>query len=317
MTASTLITCPHCFAPLGKGRTCPSCKKRADRPSPRPARTLAPGTRLKNRYVLGDVIGEGGFGITYFAFDEMKKARVAVKEYFPSSFAVRDGNAVTVPENRRARLSSGRKRFTDEAKNMAAIKGLSGIPSALDYFGENGTAYIVMEYISGETLKNLVSRKGRLGERDALRLLFPVFASLALVHDAGIVHRDVSADNIIITTDGSAKLIDFGASVASPAQSGSQLKRGYAPPEQYEKGAEVDVRADVYASAATLYYCLTGCLPPDAADRIKADRLSFPARMSAGIGSALARALATDKNARCPDMRTFMRELAEVYGENP
>lgn len=310
ITTETMGLCPRCFSPLGKNRVCTVCKKRADRPVPAPAHRLPPGTRLKSRYVLASAIGEGGFGITYLAFDAMKAGRVAIKEYFPSSFAVRSGKDVVVrSESFRARFSVGKKRFTDEAKNMAAIKNLDGIPTALDYFSENGTAYIVMEYIDGETLKNYIARKGRLKEEEAINILRPVLSSLSLVHDARLIHRDVSADNILIT-DGSAKLIDFGASVAASAKRQSiELKRHYAPPEQYEKDTATDRRADVYAAAATLYYCVTGTLPPEATERLKADKLSFPAKLSPKLRNALAKALALDRSDRYPDMRAFLCDI--------
>ena len=303
--------CPFCFSPLGAKGVCPLCKNRPNaRRTPRAPKALPVGTKLKSRYVLGDVIGEGGFGITYIAFDGMKEERVAVKEYFPSSIASRSGNEVTVPPDSRARFLTGKKRFTDEAKNMAAIKGMEGIPAARDYFSENGTAYIVMEYICGDTLKSMVCGKGRLSEKDAVNLLVPVLRSLALIHGAGIIHRDVSADNVIVT-DGGAKLIDFGASVASRGQSGSQLKRGYAPPEQYEKGAEADGRTDEYAAAATLYFCLTGNVPQEATERMRIDKLSFPARLSPRVTAALTRALSLKKEDRYPDMPSFIRALTE------
>lgn len=303
--------CPFCFAPVGAKGVCTQCKKRPDaRRAPRTPKALPVGTTLKSRYILGDVIGEGGFGITYIAFDGMKEERVAVKEYFPSSIASRSGSEVTVSPDSRARFLAGKKRFTDEAKNMAAIKGMEGIPAARDYFSENGTAYIVMEYICGETLRSIVGSKGRLSEKDAVNLLVPVLRSLSLIHGAGIIHRDVSADNVIVT-DGGAKLIDFGASVASRGQSGSQLKRGYAPPEQYEKGAEADARTDEYAAAATLYFCLTGNVPQEATERVRSDKLSFPARLSPRITAALTRALSLSKEDRYPDMLSFISALTD------
>ena len=301
--------CPRCFAPLSPRGVCPECGRRASRP-PRPdPRALPEGTLLKNRYVLGGTIGEGGFGVTYFAFDTMRSARVAVKEYFPFTVAARVGKAVEArsPELR-GRFSLGKKRFTDEAKNMAAIKNLKDIPTALDYFSENGTAYIVMEYIEGETLKDRVFKKGKMKEGDALALLRPVFSSLALIHDAGLLHRDVSADNIILGK-GCAKLIDFGSSVSAGRQQSLELKRRYAPPEQYEKDGSVDRRADVYAAGATLYYCVTGCLPPEATDRLRQDRISFPARLSPHMRAALTKALSLKKEDRYADMREMLADL--------
>ena len=310
ITTEIIGLCPHCFAPLSPKGVCTVCKKKANRPIPSPAHRLSPGSRLKQRYVLASAIGEGGFGITYLAFDTMNRARVAIKEYFPSAIVSRSGKDVVIKEvDFRSRFSTGKKRFMDEAKNMAAIKNLEGIPTALDYFSENGTAYIVMEYLDGITLKDYVCKRGRLKEQDAVAILRPVFASLAKVHDAGLIHRDVSADNIILT-DGSAKLIDFGAAVsASVKRHIIELKRHYAPPEQYEKDTAIDKRADVYSSGATLYFCLTGALPPEATERLKLDKLLLPARLSPRMRDALAKALALSPADRYPDMRTFLYDI--------
>lgn len=310
ITTETSLLCPRCFTPLSPRGICPICGKRPPRVST-PAGHLAQGTRLKERYVVSSAIGEGGFGITYLGYDAMKRRKVAIKEYFPSSVVMRDGcSAVVRSENMRSRFSAGKKRFTDEAKNMAAIKDLDGVPSVLDYFSENGTAYIVMEYLGGETLKNRISGKGKMREEEALRVLRPVFVSLALIHDAGLIHRDVSADNIILTDDGSAKLIDFGASVSTSAKRQNiELKRRYAPPEQYEKNAVTDRRVDVYAAGATLYYCLTGALPPESTERLRQDKLSFPAKMSPNMKTVLTKALALDRNDRYPDMRDLLRDI--------
>ena len=169
ITTETSLLCQRCFTPLSPRGICPICGKRPPRVST-PAGHLAQGTRLKERYVVSSAIGEGGFGITYLGYDAMKRRKVAIKEYFPSSVVMRDGcSAVVRSENMRSRFSAGKKRFTDEAKNMAAIKDLDGVPSVLDYFSENGTAYIVMEYLGGETLKNRISGKGKMREEEALR----------------------------------------------------------------------------------------------------------------------------------------------------
>lgn len=300
--------CPRCFSALGAKGLCPHCGKKTFEPLPCDPSRLALGSRLKNRYILSYAIGEGGFGITYLAYDTMNGIKVAVKEYFPVSVVVRGERGTVMPAKPeyRQRFMLGKKRFMDEAKNMAAIKNLRGVPAVLDFFSENDTAYIVMEYLSGKTLKDLIKKKKRLSYAAALEILRPVFSSLALIHDAGLVHRDVSPDNIILT-DGGAKLIDFGATVkAGKDKQSTELKRHYAPPEQYDKNFSADSRADVYAAGVTMYNCITGLLPPESIKRAPHDKPMFRGKLTDAQKSAVSKAMETEISDRYPDMRRML-----------
>ena len=303
--------CPRCFTALGAKGLCPVCGKKTNAPIFYDPSHLAPKSKIKNRYVMSSAIGEGGFGITYLAFDTMNGIKVAIKEYFPVSVVARNEKGFVVPlkPELRQRFMLGKKRFMDEAKNMAAIKNLKGVPAVLDFFSENDTAYIVMEYLSGKTLKDLIKKKKRLSYAAALEILRPVFSSLALIHDAGLVHRDVSPDNIILT-DGGAKLIDFGATVkAGKDKQSTELKRHYAPPEQYDKNFSADSRADVYAAGVTMYNCITGLLPPESIKRAPHDKPMFRGKLTDAQKSAVSKAMETEISDRYPDMRRMLAAL--------
>ncbi len=303
--------CPRCFGAANAKGVCSVCGKKISAPVFYDPSHLPPKSTLKNRYIMSSAIGEGGFGITYLAYDTMRDMKVAVKEYFPSSVVVRGENGSVLPERPelRQRFMLGKKRFMDEAKNMAAIKNLQGIPAVLDFFSENDTAYIVMEHLSGKTLKDYIKKKHRLSYSDALGLLLPVLRSLALIHDAGLVHRDVSPDNIILTENG-AKLIDFGAAVkAGNEKQSTELKRHYAPPEQYDKNFSADNRADIYAAGVTLYYCITGTLPPESVKRAPHEKPVFRVRLSQAQKDAVSKAMETEISDRYKDMRLMICAL--------
>ena len=155
---------------------------------------------------------------------------------------------------------------------------MNQIAAVLDFFSENNTAYIVMEYIGGETLSEYLAKKGRLSFREAFTVLRPVLEALGRLHEAGVVHGDVSPDNIILT-DGGARLIDFGAAARSGVFEGTRkvtLKKRYAPPEQYNSGTVPGPRTDVYAAGVTLYYCVTASLPPESTARETRDLVRRP-----------------------------------------
>lgn len=305
------ILCPRCFGKANAKGVCTECGKKISAPIPYDPAHLPPQSTLKNRYILSSAIGEGGFGITYLAYDTMRGMKVAVKEYFPSSIAARreDGSVFPEKPELRQRFMLGKKRFMDEAKNMAAIKELRGVPAVLDFFSENDTAYIVMEHLSGKTLQEYVKKKRRLSYADAVNILRPVFSALALMHDAGLIHRDVSPDNIVLT-DGGAKLIDFGATIkAGGEKQNTALKRHYAPPEQYDKNFSADRRADIYAAGVTLYFCVTGALPPESVKRTPHDKPVFRVRLSQTQKDAISKAMETEISDRYADIREMLSAL--------
>lgn len=265
--------CPGCMRIVEDfEKPCPYCGfDKREYEKTRSYRTLPPGTILAGKYFLGKVIGEGGFGITYLAWEMNLEVPVAVKEYFPSGLATRDtqltgGKSKTVSVmagDQGHYYQSGLRSFEQEARNLAKFQNLPGVVSVKDLFFENQTAYLAMEYIPGITMKQYLRSKGnRLDERTVLRLMRPVLESLDKVHRSGIIHRDISPDNILITADQKVTLIDFGAARMASGNDGKSmtilLKHGYAPVEQYQSKGRQGPWTDVYAICATMYRMISG-----------------------------------------------------------
>ena len=241
---------------------------------------LPAGTVLKKRYVLGRVLGDGGFGITYIGYDKALKRKVAVKEFFPNECVTRQKGEKTVTPlsgERAVRYENGLKSFTEEAQRLANLGSVEGVVNVFDVFADNGTAYIVMEYLSGDTVAQIVETSHQLGFGKTMNIIVPVLRSLIKIHKAGIIHRDVSPQNIIRTKEGKIVLIDFGAarqnSLSMSKSVSIILKQGYAPIEQYDNKLKQDTWTDVYAVAATMYYMLTGITPEYANSRLLEDTL--------------------------------------------
>lgn len=310
--------CLFCFGDLDKKRVCLNCGRRAE-DEPTPAHRLPPRLLLNGKYLIVRTLGEGGFGITYLAWDAVCGEKVAIKEYFPTGFVTRAPRSADVlyrKENRTA-ASRGLKRFTAEARILAEVQGLSGIVSVLDYFCENETAYIVMEYLDGISLKKYVAKKGgRLPVSDVLGIMRPIMDSLIPVHEKGLIHRDISPDNIIITKNGKVKLIDFGAAKQTNIEGKSLsivLKQGFAPEEQYRTHGEQGPWTDVYALAATIYYCITGQMPPESIQRLVKDTIMRPSELGVKIATsrenALMKALSVYKKNRYETVKQFAAAL--------
>lgn len=228
---------------------------------------------------MGHVIGKGGFGITYLAYDAVTNRKVAVKEYCPYGIAQRSSAVSPVlsvigDENKEAFDLSAEK-FCNEAKLVMKFSGNSGIASVYELFSENGTVYFSMEYLRGRTLKEYIRETGILDVPKALYLAKSVVLSLEIVHSVSVLHRDITPDNIIICYNGDIKLIDFGAArqvFAEHTQMFSAiLKPGFAPPEQYSKKGKQGPWTDVYSLGTTLYYCLTGDIPEEGPARFDND----------------------------------------------
>ena len=202
---------------------------------------LRAGTVLNGRYIIGRVLGQGGFGITYLAWDESLKARVAVKEYMPNDMAARVGTTVSVAMKSRAEdFTYGLERFKEEAQTLAKFMGQPNIAGVTDYFDENDTSYFVMDYIEGISFKTYIANQGgKVSVQEALDVMIPVLRALTAVHAEGFIHRDVTPDNIYITKDGNVKLLDFGSARYSLGDKSKSLdvilKVGYAPKEQYTR----------------------------------------------------------------------------------
>lgn len=289
------------------------------------------GTVLAERYLIGNALGFGGFGVTYIGYDRKLKRRVAIKEYLPSEFATRALHQPEVMinnnEKKKQQFSDGMKKFIDEAKSLAKLSSLEGIVHIYDSFEANNTAYIVMEYLEGETLASYMKREKKVTEDQAIEIISPVLQTLEEVHRCGIIHRDIAPDNIFLAKgqDGKThvKLIDFGASrYASTSHSKSLtvlIKPGYSPAEQYQSNGEQGPFTDVYAVAAVLYQLVTGVRPEDAFERrtqlqsdgkdpLK-DPSSYNSEISENFENALMNALSVRVEDRSETAEVFLKEL--------
>ena len=295
--------CPNCFRQDYHGGKCPQCGYTAISIEEN-SQVLPPGTILHKRYLLGRTLGAGGFGITYVAMDLETAQRCAVKEYFPVEFAARgtDGTVRVGGSGTDEAYEHGMKRFCDEAGVLSTFRGYASIVQVYHAFKENNTAYFSMEFLDGVTLKALMRSqpKGHLSVPVATEVFLRVAKTLQIVHAKGLLHRDVSPENIFLTKSGEIKLIDFGATryyLGERSQSLSIiLKPGFAPPEQYAKNGVQGPWTDIYALAATYYLILTGVPLPDAMARLSDNYLTplnelfpeIPLRQSRAIQKALA-----------------------------
>lgn len=272
--------CIGCMKPLDLKGGCSFCGMKQEEYNPIP-RCLLPGTELAGRYVLGKVLGEGSFGITYIGWDTYMDFPVAIKEYFPSEMVSRDvicgtGNSVYLYENsRKNRYDDDLKKFLNEARCLSRFNDVKGIVSVLDFFYENNTAYIVMQYIDGVSVKEYVDKNGKIPGEKVLETIEPVLLALDQVHRTGIVHRDISPDNIMIKKDGSLVLIDFGAArmrnIDNTKTMTVMFKRGFSPEEQYRYKGRWGAYTDVYSISATMYFMMTGTPPTDSVIRALGD----------------------------------------------
>ena len=268
--------CDSCFREY-EGDLCPHCGGAQNGPHQLPV-----GTVLRDRYKLGRVLGQGGFGITYLGWDTLLQRPLAVKEFYPSgtvfrrtqiSTEVQCDNQDMVPH-----YEYSKERFLREAQALVRFRDIPEIVDIQDFIRENNTAYIIMEYVRGVDLAKYIQLKGgRLSPDETFRILRPIMEALAKVHRGGIVHRDISPDNIILDPMGGAKLLDFGAvrAVEDPdvdkglnKSTEAILKQGFAPIEQYNTRGSLGPWTDEYALCATVWYCLTGEIPTEVSLRM-------------------------------------------------
>ena len=278
--------CPHCMTRT-TAPVCPSCGKATQWQAP--ANQLPVGTLLRSSgdriYQLGAAKGQGGFGITYAAMDLRTNTRVAIKEYYPSHCAGRDTmTRVICSTGQQESFESGLRSFLQEAKTLSSVGALDSVVSVRDLFESNGTAYIVMEYVDGLALNQVVAARGRMYKQELFPILTPLLRDLGILHRAGVIHRDISPDNLILTKEGKLKLLDFGAARSTSGHKTMtvMLKAGFSPLEQYQSKGQGPY-TDVYAMAGTIYYCLTGRVPPAAVDRIQTDELIAPNDLGVGL----------------------------------
>ena len=317
--------CYSCFTEKSTAGACPHCGYDPASDEGKYPIALRAGSILNGRYIVGRVLGQGGFGITYLAQDYQTKGLVAIKEYLPTEFAGRTTGTYAVQVysgDRRENFEYGKEQFLAEAKTLAEFIGNDHIVRIYSYFEEYGTAYLAMEYIDGESLDKYMSHHGgRLSVEKANELLVPVMEALDWVHSKGIVHRDIAPDNIIVTKDGRAKLIDFGAARYSTGEKSKSLdvilKHGFAPKEQYIRRGRQGPFTDVYAMAATYYYAITGKIPPDAIERMDEDELIPPTTLGVKMSKTAEDALLKGLEVSASERYQRMGELAEGLGVKP
>lgn len=317
--------CMNCMREVAEGTAiCPFCGF-DERSAPAEPHQLPHRTILAGRYLVGRAIGEGGFGITYVGWDLRLGTKVALKEYFPNGFVGRTASEtllVSPYSQGKDFFEAGKEKFYAEARRLAKFQRLSGIVSVSDFFTENNTVYIVMEFIEGQTLKQYAAaRGGRIAPEELFRIMEPVLTALREVHRSGLIHRDISPDNILVTPDGAGRLIDFGA---AREQSGSgertlsvMLKKGYTPEEQYREHGEQGTWTDVYALSATIYAMLTGVKPDEPFDRMEQETLKRPADYGVALEAWKADALMQGLAIRAKDRLRTVDELYEaLYVQN-
>ena len=308
------------------GGSCPFCgfhlEKYMEEKNPE---ALNPGELLHERYLVGMVLGSGGFGISYVGFDQLLQIKVAIKEYFPSEYASRNTlmtsqyyNEVRSTRGKEI-FETGLERFLSEARTLAHFNKMSGIVSVTDFFHENGTGYMIMDYLPGLSLKQMVmNREDMISEQEILMMMRPVFDALHSIHQEGLIHRDISPDNMIMDSNGELTLIDFGAA-RDVTEMGKSLtvvlKHGYAPLEQYTTTGEQGPWTDIYALCATMYFMMTRAVPPAAIDRVIEDKelslmeLGMP--VSKNFSDALQKGLAVQAKNRFHSIEELK---AALYG---
>ena len=293
------MRCYNCMKelPTDSASFCPFCGKNPKEQNP-PHR-LAAGTVLHNRYLIGATLGEGGFGITYVGFDQTLYIKVAVKEYYPSGIATRFNtisNDVRVSADRQQEsFEKGKDSFLKEARSVAQFSNETGVVDVRDFFTENNTAYIVMEFLDGVDLNKHIHNNGIMEANQTFDMMLPLMRTLEKMHRQNVIHRDISPDNIMLLKNGTLKLMDFGsARQYSRDESRSLsvvLKPGFAPFEQYSRKGKQGPWTDVYALCATIYACITGKAPSDSLDRSVTDDLKKPSELGISIPENLEKAL--------------------------
>ncbi len=315
--------CLNCFSTLDpKTFICQTCHMRAadDRT---PAQALPMRYLLAGRYLIGAPLGRGGFGITYKAYDMLTCNRVAIKEFFPKGYARRIPKSCAVDVSDAANgkvFNYWLSAFIQEAKVLTSIKHMDGIVSIYDFFLTNNTAYIVMEYLDGMSLHRFINgRGGRLHLKETLNIMRPVLETLLLLHQHGIIHKDISPENIQIVNNRVIKLIDFGAAsiyTKNISKPFFVLKKGYSPIELYSQNGVQGPWTDIYEIGATIYTCLVGTPPPEATERYRTDKIIAPSTLNVMIQpvreKSLFKALAVNPKDRYSNIGEFKQMF---YGE--
>lgn len=285
---------------------------------------LKPGTVLAGKYKLGVVIGYGGFGTVYKAWDCNLNQIVAIKEYYPTAFLYRapgDKQAAVYDKKNRELFATGKEEFLEEARNVARFNQHPNIVHVYDFFEENGTAYFVMEFLDGDSLKAPISAARKAGGgmdcKVAVAITLAVLNALKAIHEAGIIHRDIKPGNIFLLRDGTVKVFDLGAARFSDDENEKTrtiiITPGYAPPEQYQRKSKQGAYTDIYAVGALLYEMLTGIKLAESIERKTEDTAKAPHEVNSAIpvtvSNAVMRAIAIQPKIRFQNVEDFAHAL--------
>ena len=323
--------CIYCMQLMEGERKCPHCG-RAPEKYQSLSKYLPLGTLLQERYILGRVLGQGSFGITYIGRDLLLNNIVAVKEYFPvhhlhRNVVTTENMSVTLYEDENQKeYEKMLEKFLHETQRLSQFRDVKGIVSVRDFFYENNTAYMVMEYVDGVSLKKYIDENGPMSGEWMLQHMVPILDALEQIHETGLIHRDISPDNIIVTPNKEAVLIDFGSARETNINTDKSLtvvfKRGFSPEEQYRSRGIQGVWSDVYAMCATMYYCLTGSAPDEALERIFVDET--PSLLSMKEidlkryqKKAIMKGISVRADKRYPGMKELKSELLKAEGKSP
>ena len=295
------------------------------------AYALRPGTILNGKYLVGKVLGQGGFGITYIGLDLQLQRRIAIKEYYPTGHVGRKNGTSHViwysGEASQEAMRYGQEIVLKEARKTSKVSSIPAVVQVYNVFQENGTAYICMDFVRGQTLLDRLKASGPLSWEDAKDIFLPIISAMGQVHRMGLIHRDLSPDNLMIQPDGYVKILDLGAAKDLNLNTGLSsmqvAKNGFSPLEQYMQSGSSGTWTDVYAMAATMYYALTGVLPPCALDRTEDDTIQWNLPQLAALPpsalAALKHAMAVRYTERTKTMEDFLKELtgAKKPGTKP
>ena len=317
--------CPKCMTQIKNGGNfCPVCgcsMQYNNEPHQLPVNTI-----LEGRYLVGACIGEGGFGTTYIGYDLRLDVKVAIKEYYPTGSVTRfSQNSLKVQVSQslgKEAYLEGTEKFLAEARSLAKFADDSNIVQVKDFFLANGTAYIVMEYLDGESLQDFLKREGPQSVEIAFAILEPIMRALENIHSQNLIHRDISPSNIMLLKDGQVKLLDFGTTRETNSDGNKSLsivlKPGFAPEEQYRSRGAQGPWTDVYALAATFYKAITGKTPENAMDRMETDDIVLPSSIGVKITpkqeKILLHALAVKRQDRIQTVTEFRTAFAETLG---
>ncbi len=318
--------CMGCMSINKTGSACPKCG--FDIKAPQNAFVLPYHTILNKKFLIGRVLGKGGFGITYLAWDLVLQTAVAIKEYMPSTLVARENKRPAVAAHSaedQTEFEYGLKQFLQEARTLAQFSH-ANVVRVREFFPANNTAYLVMDYYSGVSLQQFLQQKNqKLTEQEALKIMLPILNGLGLVHKKGFLHRDIKPDNIYLVDREHPVLLDFGAARSAFTQKSLSLSvvltPGFAPFEQYLSRSHFTPSTDIYSVAATIYYMVSGIKPHEATARLQNDPIvsleSLEPSLNPLFSKSIMKALAVYPEQRPQTIEEFEKQLTEKPAPPP